>query len=165
MFRYGLLLACSSCLLFASDVSAQGIPQVVQLPTFSFFTVSTTVSVPDSGAGFLGGVKRRSASRSSRGVPGLSGFPFAGRLFRNDSISSSASSSGAYVNANIIDHGGLFQNHLVEYAMVDDVRIHIGARRTGTAGNGDVAEQAADHDMSKDDVFGGSEADAQEQPD
>jgi len=98
-------------------VSAQGgVPQVDQLPTFSFFSVSTTVSVPDSGAGFLGGVKRRSASRSSRGVPGLSSLPYAGRLTRNDGIGSSASSSSAYVNANIIDHGVLDKMILEEAA-------------------------------------------------
>ena len=117
MFRYGTLLACCASLLFASDVNAQGgVPQVVQLPTFSFFSVSTTVSVPDSGAAYLGGVKRRSASRMSRGVPGLSSLPYAGRLSRNDGIGSSASSSGSYVTANVIDHGELDRMILEEAA-------------------------------------------------
>jgi len=34
--------------------------QVVQLPTFHFFTVETSVSVPDRGGAFLGGVGRSS---------------------------------------------------------------------------------------------------------
>lgn len=39
----------------------------VQQPVVSTFSVATTVSVPDSGAGFLGGVSRAGASRSSYG--------------------------------------------------------------------------------------------------
>lgn len=34
--------------------------QVVQLPTFQFFTVNTSVSVPDRGGAYLGGVGRSS---------------------------------------------------------------------------------------------------------
>lgn len=39
------------------------LPTVVQLPTFSFFSVSTTVSVPDAGDGILGARHRASQSR------------------------------------------------------------------------------------------------------
>lgn len=116
MLRHGFLLACGLSLLFTVDVSAQQIPQVVQLPTFSFFSVATTVSVPDSGAAYLGGVKRSRTSRSLRGVPDLSSLPYAGRLFRNDSLASSTSSSGAYVTANVIDHGELDRMILEEVA-------------------------------------------------
>ena len=42
-------------------------PTTVQLPTFSFFTVQTTVSVPDSGGAFLGGIGRGADGGSSRG--------------------------------------------------------------------------------------------------
>ena len=48
--------------------------QTVQLPTFTFFGVSTTVSVPDNGAAFLGGINRASSGQNEFGVPGLA-FP------------------------------------------------------------------------------------------
>ncbi len=41
----------------------------VQLPTFSFVTVTTTVSVPDGGTVLLGGIKRLSEGRNEFGVP------------------------------------------------------------------------------------------------
>ncbi len=55
----------------------------VQLPTFNFVTVTTTVSVPDGGTVLLGGIKRLSEGRSERGVPILSKIPYINRLFRN----------------------------------------------------------------------------------
>jgi len=48
---------------------------VVQLPTFSFFTVSTTVSVPDSGAGLVGGIRRSSSGHTAYG-PFARGYGF-----------------------------------------------------------------------------------------
>jgi hypothetical protein len=48
----------------------------VQLPTFNFFTVSTTVEVPDSGAGFAGGVSSAASGCSQGGVLGLGSRPF-----------------------------------------------------------------------------------------
>lgn len=79
----------------------------MQLPTFEIFTISTTVVVPDSGTASLGGVSRSSQQRASRGVPGLSGLPAAGRLFGNRGIGSATSRSGAAVSAQIIDHDEL----------------------------------------------------------
>ena len=58
----------------------------VQLPTFSFTTVSTTVSVPDGGTVLLGGIKRLSEGRNEVGVPLLSKLPYVNRLFRNVGI-------------------------------------------------------------------------------
>jgi len=58
----------------------------VQLPTYSFVTVSTTVSVPDGGTILLGGIKRLSEGRSEFGVPGLDKIPYLNRLFRNVAI-------------------------------------------------------------------------------
>ncbi len=57
----------------------------VQQPVVSTFSVSTTVSVPDSGAGFLGRVSRAGASRSSYG-PFRSGT--SSGVFRRDSAAS-----------------------------------------------------------------------------
>lgn len=58
----------------------------VQLPTFSFTTVSTTVSVPDGGTVLLGGIKRLSEGRNEQGVPMLSKLPYVNRLFKNVGI-------------------------------------------------------------------------------
>ncbi len=55
----------------------------VQLPTFNFTTVSTTVSVPDGGTVLLGGIKRLSEGRNERGVPMLNKLPYISRLFKN----------------------------------------------------------------------------------
>ena len=81
--------------------------QTVQLPTFNFFTVRTTVSVPDSGGAYLGGVNRSAMGQSARGVPLISRFPGAGRPFTNRGIGSSVASSGASAHATIIDHAEL----------------------------------------------------------
>ena len=58
----------------------------VQLPTFAFVTVTTTVSVPDGGTVLLGGIKRLSEGRNEFGVPVLSKVPYVNRLFRNVGI-------------------------------------------------------------------------------
>src|SRR5207244_3656119 len=65
----GMALTALICLTF-QPASAQ----TVQLPTFTFFSVGTTVSVPDQGAAFLGGVNRASQGRNEFGIPGMA-FP------------------------------------------------------------------------------------------
>jgi len=55
----------------------------VQLPTFSFVTVTTTVSVPDGGTVLLGGIKRLNEDRREYGVPMLNKIPYVNRLFSN----------------------------------------------------------------------------------
>lgn len=57
-------------LLFVGSPSAvaQGTTSV-QLPTFNFFTVATSVSVPDGGGAYLGGVNRSSTGSNSFGAP------------------------------------------------------------------------------------------------
>ena len=103
------------CVLVASGVSTRP-AQTIQLPTFSFFTVSTTVSVPDSGGAFLGGVRRSRSGMTSQGVPVLGKVPGLSRLFRNKGIGSSHSSSGASVTATIIDHAEMDALLLAEAA-------------------------------------------------
>jgi Flp pilus assembly secretin CpaC len=76
--------------------------QTVQLPTFEFFTVNTTVSVPDGGTALLGGVNSYAAGRDSAGVPMLGKIPFAGRPFGSRSIGSSATASNVTATARII---------------------------------------------------------------
>ena len=75
----------------------------VQLPTFSFTTVNTTVNVPDRGTVLLGGINRFAEGSVERGVPVLGKIPGAGRLFRNRAIGRQASAGNLTVTARIID--------------------------------------------------------------
>jgi general secretion pathway protein D len=74
----------------------------VQLPTFAFTSVSTTVSVPDGGTILLGGIKRLAEGRTERGVPMLSKIPYVSRLFRNVSAGRDARSLMLMVTPRII---------------------------------------------------------------
>jgi hypothetical protein len=78
----------------ASAIS--GVGTSVQLPTFSFFGVDTTVSVPDGGSTYLGGVSRASSGSSQFGAA-----PF--MPFTNRSIGSQQSASSMRVSAYIHD--------------------------------------------------------------
>ena len=122
--RLGWLVAV--CVV-ATAASAQG--QVVQLPSCGFFYVNTSVSVPDSGSGFLGGTGSSYSGSSSRGVPGLSKIPGAGRLFTNRAIGSETSAAGVAVSATIHDR------HEMDAAVL---------ATAGRGGAGDVASAAAD---------------------
>ncbi len=77
----------------------------VQLPTFSFFTVNTTVMVPDGGSAYLGGVGRASSGSTSRGLPGLGGSPLGG----NRAIAGSVSAGGISISAKIHDFEAMDQ--------------------------------------------------------
>lgn len=74
----------------------------VQLPTFSFVTVTTTVSVPDGGTVLLGGIKRLSEGRSERGVPVMNKLPYINRLFKNVGIGRETQSLMMMVTPRII---------------------------------------------------------------
>lgn len=63
----------------------QNVATTLQLPTFSFFTISTTVLVPDSGTGYLGGVGRSGSGSRSNGLgsrAGTSGVDIGGMTVR-----------------------------------------------------------------------------------
>ena len=79
-------------------MGGNAVAQTVQLPTFHFFTLNTSVLVPDGGDAFLGGVDRASSGRNERGIPGLPGRPFT-----NSAIGSSTAASGVSVSAQIHD--------------------------------------------------------------
>jgi hypothetical protein len=64
------------------------------LPSFSFFSVNTTVSVPDRGGMYLGGVNRARDGNWTRGFG-----PLANRAIGGDRMA-----GGASVHATIIDH-------------------------------------------------------------
>lgn len=108
MQRTNLALAALSFILafaLASIASAQP-PTTVQLPTFSFFTVNTSVSVPDSGGTYLGGLLRGRDSSSTRGIG----------LLANRGIGSERSAGGMSVRAWIHDFRKLDDALLAEAA-------------------------------------------------
>ena len=74
----------------------------VQLPTFSYVSVTTTVSVPDGGTVLLGGIKRLSEGRTEDGVPILDKIPYLDRLFKNVGIGRESSSLMLMVTPRII---------------------------------------------------------------
>ncbi len=77
--------------------------QVVQLPTFSQFQVSTTVSVPDRGAARLGGVTTSRSGATRRAVPVLGRLPIAGRGFQNRAFGFGNGTTQSSIHATIID--------------------------------------------------------------
>lgn len=84
----------------ANQVTTAG--TTVQLPTFQFVSVTTTVSVPDGGTVLLGGIKRLSEGRQEFGVPLLSKVPYINRLFRNVGIGRETDSLMMMVTPRII---------------------------------------------------------------
>lgn len=95
------------CGLVTSTSAQQSLPATtVQLPTFSQFTITTTVSVPDRGGAFLGGLNS-GASNSSR----LGNGPLQTR-----SLSSTRAATGVSVSATVIDHEEIDRAILAEAA-------------------------------------------------
>ena len=84
------------------DVSVTRSGTTVQLPTFSFVTVTTTVSVPDGGTVLLGGIKRLREGRNEFGVPMLNKIPYVNRLFSNVGIGRETQSLMMMVTPRII---------------------------------------------------------------
>ncbi|MCL4190360.1 MAG: general secretion pathway protein GspD, partial [Thermoguttaceae bacterium] len=85
-----------------SEKTTQRAGTTVQLPTFSFVSVTTTVSVPDGGTVLLGGIKRLSEGRNEFGVPILSKLPYINRLFRNVGVGRESQSLMMMVTPRII---------------------------------------------------------------
>jgi len=86
----------------ADDQQTTNTGVTVQLPSFSFVTVTTTVSVPDGGTVLLGGIKRLSEGRNEYGVPILSKLPYINRLFTNVGIGRQTQSLMMMVTPRII---------------------------------------------------------------
>ena len=82
--------------------SSNVVASTVQLPTYSFVTVTTTVSVPDGGTVLLGGIKRLSEGRNEFGTPMLDKIPYISRLFRNVAIGRETQSLMMMVTPRII---------------------------------------------------------------
>jgi hypothetical protein len=105
----GLVVVCRTgafWLLMAMG-GAPAFAQIVQLPTFHYFTIRTSVLAPDRGGAYLGGIRRSAYGRTSRGTPGLGKLPAAGRLFGSRATGAAAGTSGLSVGATIIDHDEL----------------------------------------------------------
>src|SRR4051812_25435902 len=97
----------SICLSISAAVAQQPLPATtVQLPSYSVFTVQTTVSVPDGGGAYLGGLKSGASNSSRFGIGPLS----------NRGLSSSRSASGMSVSATVIDHAEIDRAILAEAA-------------------------------------------------
>lgn len=100
-----LRFAFAGWLAMAAMVTAAGAQQEItlQLPTFNFTTVSTSVSVPDGGRALLGGIARASEGSTTRGLPMLSKIPGVNRAFRNQGIGRDVGLMNMSVEARIID--------------------------------------------------------------
>lgn len=103
-------------------------PVTVQLPTFSAFRASTTVSVPDRGSVLMGGINRAASGRSEFGVPML---PF--RPFRNTAIGGERSASNVRVTATIHDFEAMDEYLL---SQPTEFRLHQDAGRAAAAAAG-----------------------------
>ena len=94
MQRLVVCVAVVGVLAVGSSARGQAqVPTTVQLPTFRFFTVQTSVSVPDGGGAYLGGMKNARDSSLTRGFG----------PFRNRGIGSDRGAGGMSVHATIID--------------------------------------------------------------
>ncbi|HZZ27258.1 MAG TPA: hypothetical protein VFE46_04560 [Pirellulales bacterium] len=94
----GLVAGLAILHLWTGEAAAQ----TVQLPSFHYFAVDTTVLVPDGGDAFLGGASSSSFGRSERGIPGFSGPPFV-----NTAIGTTTGASNVSVSAQIHDFGAM----------------------------------------------------------
>jgi hypothetical protein len=92
----------------------------VQLPTFHFFTLSTTVSVPDGGDAMLGGISGSSSGRAQRGIPGLPSQPF-------DSVATGRASGTSNVSASATIH---------DFEAMEKSLEETGGRAQGAVGKG-----------------------------
>ncbi len=126
------LMTCvvAACLITASDSSAraQQYGTTVQLPTFSFFSVSTTVLAPDSGGAYLGGMRRAGSVRPSWGHP----------MVRNHGLSNFRDASGASVAVRVHDLRWMDEILLGNFTIVEPP-----ADEQGLAARSDLAQQLA----------------------
>jgi hypothetical protein len=143
MTRHTWFTAIGGILLCGASASAQQ-PVQVQLPTFNFTTVSTTVSVPDGGTGLLGGISRASEGSVERGVPLLSKVPYLDRLFKNRGIGRDVSASNMTVIPRIIIlEEEEFRQTGVSADTLDAMTSRSGGGRGAAGGDPQLAGKAA----------------------
>jgi hypothetical protein len=148
-------IAAAGWLVLAAAGLARGqnnAPTTVQLPTFSFFTVSTTVSVPDSGGAYLGGISRGRTSSTSRGLPLWAKSPWFSPLGASRGAASELSRGGMSVHATIIDHRELDEAVLAAASRAGPSTATADARSSADAGAESVAairRQLAEEDRQR----------------
>ena len=103
VIAYCVLIALG---LPSSAAMAQQPATSVQLPTFSYFGISTSVLVPDRGSAYLGGVGRARSSSSQFGAPLL---PFGSRSSSHTTGASSTRVSVWIHDLNAMDEALLNQ--------------------------------------------------------
>jgi hypothetical protein len=110
-------LAVLAAFLAVLAVARGAAGQAVQLPTFHFFSLSTTVSVPDGGDAMLGGIGRSSSGRAERGVLGLPSRPF-------DNVATAGTSAASNVSASATIH---------DFEATDKALLGQGQKKAATA--------------------------------
>ncbi len=136
----GTTIAFKALLLTVPIIVLAWLPQqadaqvTLQLPQVAVFNVQTVVSAPDGGSAFLGGISRSSTGGVTRGVPGLSNIPGAGRLFKNRGIGRESSNSSART------HVRIFSLKEMEEDVMAEARARATAREA-TDPNGTAAER------------------------
>jgi hypothetical protein len=100
--RRGSLIVLVATFALLGVAGQRASAQVLQLPTFHYFSVDTSVLVPDRGAAYLGGVNYSSSQSTQRGIPGLNGPMFGSRA-----SSRSTGGGGMWVTAQIHDFEAL----------------------------------------------------------
>jgi len=110
----------------------------LQLPQVAVFNVQTVVSAPDGGSAFLGGIGRSSTGAITRGVPGLSNIPGAGRLFRNRAIGRETSNSSARA------HVQIFSLQEMEKEVMAEARARAAAREPNDPNGSTATQRKAD---------------------
>lgn len=98
----------------AAAQQQQPLQTSIQLPSVSFFSINTAVSVPDAGVARLGGVSRSGYGRTSYGVPGLGNVPLVNRPFRNQAFGGFGSANQASIRVQIISNQELSDDLLAE---------------------------------------------------
>jgi hypothetical protein len=111
--RIAMLVRQVSALVVVSSlgsvaICSTGRAQVVQLPSYHVTSVDTTVSVPDGGAAYLGGIYGLSEGSTTRGIPLTP--------FKNRAIGRSVGASTMSVHATIIDLAEMDEALLAEAA-------------------------------------------------
>ena len=118
----------------AEIARAQG--TAVQLPSSSYFTANTTVSVPDRGSAYLGGMARARSASNQFGAPLT---PFGNRAMGSD-----RSISGASVSVYIHDFAALEKELLARSAGRPAARAGAVAGSRAVAGSPDPATGSAE---------------------
>ena len=113
LLRYNFAIALT--VVLAAPAAAQ-LNTTIQLPSFGYTTVATTVSVPDRGSVQLGGINRYRGGRSQLGTPMVGRLPFLGRPFNNVAVGSEREALNMSVSAYIHDFQAMEESLMAQAA-------------------------------------------------